>query len=177
MYTDNSLITPALTEILKKNEKIEFIQECNRQALMRSVRIFLLIALGTFLLFDGYVFLNGMSSEATIGAKALAFIFFNIPTLLALGAAYRTYQRIKGAFYAITNMRIIHTKLTAWKPLDSIYFKDIHEVSSEKMLVKIDLNDYSEYTKRYRYIHGVQDSKDFCHRVDTRLESFRLGPQ
>ena len=177
MYTDNSLITPSLTDLLKKNEKVEFIQQCDKQALMRSVRLYLLIALGTFLLFDGYLFMNGMSSDATIGAIVLAIFFFNIPTLLALGAAYRTYQRVNSAFYALTNMRIIHTKLTALKKMDSIYFKDIHEVSPHKNSVKIDLNDFGEYTKRFRYIHGIKDPKDLCDKIETRLESFRLGPQ
>ena len=74
-------------------------------------------------------------------------------------------------------MRVIYTKLSSWKKMDFVYFKDIHEVSADKHSVKVDLNDYSEYTKRFRHIQGVKDPKSLCDAIDTRLESFRLGPQ
>lgn len=177
MYTDNSLITPALTDLLKNNEKVEFIQRGDKKSLMRSVRLYLWIAMGTILLFDGYLLLNGMSADATIGAIILAIFFFNIPTILSLGAAYRAYKRVNSSFYALTNMRIVYTKLTAWKKMDFIYFKDIHEVSAHKNSVKVDLNDFGEYTKRFRHVQGVIDPKDLCDKIDSRLESFRLGPK
>ena len=177
MYTDSSLITPALTDLLKKNEEVQFIERGDKQALMGTVRMFLFIALGAILLFDGYLFSTGMLSRSEPLTKVFSIFFWNIPAILCLGAAYRSYKRIDSAFYAVTNMRVIYTKLSSWKKMDFVYFKDIHEVSADKHSVKVDLNDYSEYTKRFRHIQGVKDPKSLCDAIDTRLESFRLGPQ
>ena len=177
MYQDSSLITPTLTSLLQKNEEVEFIQAINKKAGMKAVRMYLLIALAIILVLDGYLWTSGVLSRDTITETILVTLAWNIPTLMALGAAYRAFGRLDKAFYALTNMRIIYSTLNQTAKIDSVYFKDIHEVTSHKHMVKIDLNDMGEYSKRFRHIQGVNDPEDFCIKVNQRLESFRLGPQ
>jgi hypothetical protein len=177
MYKDSSLISSSLTDLLHKNEEIELIEPVDKRARMRSVRMYLLIALGIFVILDGYLWTSGMLVKDTLIATILTIFFWNILTLLALGAAYRTYKRMDKAFYALTNMRIIYCTLSQSKEIDSAYFKDIHEVTPDKHMVKIDLNDMGEHGKRYRYVHGVVDPEGFCTKINERLEPFRLGPK
>jgi predicted membrane protein len=177
MYTDNSLISPALTDFLNKNEKIELIRKVDKRATLRSVRMYLLIALAIIVILDGYLWTSGMLTRDTFSTTILVILFWNIPTLLVLGAAYRTHKRMDKAFYALTNMRIIYATLSQSKKIDSVYFKDVHEVVPHKNMLKIDLNDMGENGKRFRHVQGVNDPEDFCAKINQRLESFRLGPQ
>ena len=175
IYTDASLITPALTAMLQKKEEIEFIEKPLKSAYRRSILGYLGLAFALILVLDGYLWDAGMLIKDTWYMTLAVIFFWNIPTLFLLGGAFRVYKRREKAFYAYTNMRVIYTTLNSTERIDFVYFKDIHHIDVKDKLVRIDVNDMIEHNKKMRHIHGVRDPQKFSQIINTKLEPFRLG--
>jgi len=171
---------------LGENEKIEWIEKPNKKVYMATSRVWLFLAILSFLLIDGYIYrlhylvmdgynlwVQQFNAETKVGTAILLFLFINIPTVMALGAYFRAIARFPNSFHAYSNSRIIFSTLAKHKKIDFVYYSNVHDLEINKKNIKIDTNDYSRYSKRYTIIVGVENPEELVKALNIKLEKIR----